>query len=350
MQHVDIVVKGEGEIAMVDIVRDNITSGIISRLYIENIDEIPPPARHLMKMDFYLCTKDRIPGTYLYFVPPHTKTASILTSRGCPYRCIFCHNSWRGIPYRFNSAERVISEIRHLIEVYGVRALFFIEDNLFANIPRLQKICELMRMNKFNIIWGASARVDNIDIETLKMAKDVGCRQVTFGFESGSQRILNILNKGTTVEQNNKAIELCNKVGIIPQGTVMIGNPTETIEDIRATQKFMRKNKIESIGVCIATPFPGTELWKWCEGNKLIPGSLNWGDFTFDRVAIPACDTLSPEEIIRLFYETIDMFSQIKLSQLISKGLKHPVKTLTQTAKGLTRPLKTLKLISKLRI
>jgi len=261
LQHADVVVKGEGEVAMLEIVRRGIKSGVVSCPYIKNIDEIPPPARHLMQMDFYLHTKDRLPETYLYFVPPHTKVASILTSRGCPYNCIFCHNSWRGIPYRFNSPERVISEVKYLIEKYHIQALFFIEDNFFVNKPRVKKICELMKRENINIIWGANSRVDNIDLEILQIAKKAGCRQVTFGFESGSQKILDVLNKKTTVEQNKRAIELCNKAGIIPQGTIMIGNPTETIEDVRATQQFLKESDIKSVGICITTPYPGTQLW-----------------------------------------------------------------------------------------
>lgn len=353
LKHADIVVKGEGEKAMLDIARAKIKSGVISQPYIKDLDEVPPPARHLMDMDFYLCTKDRLPYTYLYFVPPHTKTASIITSRGCPYACTFCHNTWRGIPHRFNSPERVISEIRELKKVYGIEALFFIEDNLFVNKKRLQKICELIIKNKFNIIWGGNARVNNIDSKTLKIAKEAGCRQVTFGFESGSQRILDVLNKKTTIEQNRKAIELCNKVGIIPQGTVMIGNPTETIEDVRATQQFIKESDIKSVGVCITTPYPGTVLWDWCKEHNLIPQQFKWSDLDYNKVAIPACDTIPPEEIERLFIETSDIVSPkrpLKLSQFISTGLRHPRKSITKIAKTIRHPSRIPKFIKRLRI
>ena len=85
LKHADIVIQGEGEAAMLSIVRGEIKTGVASKPYIKNIDDIPLPARHLMKMDFYLRTRDRLPDTYLEFVPPHTKTASILTSPGCPF-------------------------------------------------------------------------------------------------------------------------------------------------------------------------------------------------------------------------------------------------------------------------
>lgn len=354
LKHVDIVVKGEGELAMLDIVREGITSGIVSRPFIRNIDEIPEPARHLMDMDFYIRVKDRLSGTHLYFAPPRTRTGAILTARGCPYRCVFCHNSWRGMPVRYNSAERAFSEIKHLIERYNIKALFFFDDDIFAHKPRLKKICELMIQNKINLIWACQARVDHVDLETLRMAKEAGCRQIGFGFESGSQRILNILKKDTTtVEQNREAINLCQKAGIIPWGTFMIGNPTETIEDIRMTQQFIRQSGISSLGVHITTPFPGTELWQWCQEHNLMPESLDWSKFTTSQVSIPACDTISPEEIRRLFIETGDIISANRLlsvADIVNKFLSHPKEMVNQIIAIIKRPGRLINFLKRIKI
>ena len=335
LQHVDIVVKGEGEIALLDIVlNNNIDSRIISRPYIKNIDDIPIPARHLMDMDFYLNTKDRIPDSYLYFVPPNTRTASIITSRGCPYLCNFCHNTWKDMPCRYNSPERVISEIKKLVQIYGVGAVFFIEDNLFVNRKRLIKICELIKLNNIDIIWGGNARVDNIDEEILQIAKDAGCKQVTFGFESGSQRTLDLMNKGTTVEQNRNAIEMCNRVGIIPQGTFMIGNAHETLEDINLTKQFIIDNKIESAGVCITIAYPGTKLWNWCKEHGKIPLDFKWEDFTFGNNPIQICDDVSYSELRKIQFE-IDQVcffrknDALNISRLIKSSIMHPDRLLT---------------------
>lgn len=353
LQHVDVVVKGEGEQAMLDVVEMGIKSGVVSRPYIKNIDEIPPPSRHLMEMNFYMRTKDRLPYTYLYFVPPHTKTAAILTSRGCPYSCIFCHNTWRGIPFRFNSAERVLSEIKGLIRDYDIEAIFFIEDNLFANRSRLQKICELIKENHIDIMWGGNARVDNVDLETLKLVKETGCRQITFGFESGSQRILDVLNKKATADQARDAIRLCKQVGLLVNGTFMVGNPTETIEDIRATQRFIEENDIDSVGICITTPFPGTKLWTWCEEKGLIPESLDWTDFTYDKMPILACDTISPEKMKELYEETADIAAQkvsLNLFYVLNTCLRYPVKSAIKFAKAAKRPSKIWQFIKRLKV
>lgn len=354
LEHVDVVVKGEGELAMLDIVKEGITSGIVSRPFIKNIDEVPMPARHLMDMEFYIHQKDKLSGTHLYFVPPRTRTGAILTSRGCPYRCIFCHNSWRGLPIRFNSAERAISEIRHLIETYHIEALFFFDDDIFAHKPRLKKICQLMIENKFDIFWACQSRVDDIDLETLRLMKEAGCRQIGFGFESGSQRILNILKKDTTtVEQNKQAIELCKKAGITPWGTFMIGNPTETVEDVRMTQRFIKESGIASIGVHVTTPFPGTELWQWCENKGLIPKKIDWSKFTTGQLSIPACDTISQEDIKKLYIETGDIVSAnrpLSAADIVNKFLSHPKEMTNQIAAIIKRPSRIINFLKRIKI
>jgi anaerobic magnesium-protoporphyrin IX monomethyl ester cyclase len=353
LRHVDLVIKGEGEKALLKIISDDLHSGIVQGEFIRDLDEIPIPARHLMQMEFYVRSKDRLPETYLYFVPPKTRVAAILTSRGCPYDCIFCHNSFKGIPFRGNSPERVLQEIDELVNKYKVKALFFIEDNLFVNRNRLKRICEMLIERNYDLIWGGNARVDNVDPEILALAKRAGCRQVTFGFESGSQKILDILRKRTTVQQILKAIRLTHEAGLVVNGTFMIGNPEETLEDIRLTQKMIKENPIDSVGICIATPFPGTELWNIAEKSGAIPPHLTWSDFTYDRIPIWVNRILKPEEIMRLYDETVALAkakSQVGLKQLIATYLFHPGKLILKLASGIRHPGKYLIFLRRLRI
>lgn len=350
LQYVDIVVIGEGEQAMLAIVKNGIRSGIVSRPYIKNLDDIPPPARHLMQMDYYLRTRERASSGYLGFIPLRAKAASLTTTRGCPYSCIYCHNTWRGIPYRFNSPERVVSEIKDLINGYKVQAIFFNEDNAFLHKPRLRRICELIKKNNIDIIWGGNSRVDDIDLDLLYMVKEAGCRQVSFGFESGSQRILNILNKKTTVEQNQRAIDLCKKVGIKINGTFMIGNPTETMEDIRATVDFIKRNEIDVLGIVITTPFPGTGLWSWCEKHNLIPENIDWNKLNLYECTIPACETVTAEEIKKIYEEVVEeVFGSrpVKLVPFVWERMSHPIDTLLKIFRS---PSKIPKIIKRLRI
>lgn len=350
IKHADIVIKDEGEIALLKIARGEIKPGIIKGSIIDDIDEIPPPSRHLMKMDFYLRAKDRQPHSYLYFVPPRTKVAAMLTSRGCPFNCIFCHNSWKVLPYRFNSVERVLDEINNLIGNYGVQAIFFIEDNFFVNKKRVQDICRGILKNKFQLIWGGNARVDNVDKETLTLAREAGCRQITFGFESGSQRILNILKKRATVDQAREAIRLCKEVGLAVNGTFMIGNPTETPEDIKMTQEFIKNNPIDSSGLCITTPFPGTELWNMCLAKGLVPLCPHWSDFTYDRIPFLATNSMTKNDLEKYYCETLNIIAEhdnISLGEIAIYGLLNPKYAIQKIFKLITNPTRLYSILKR---
>ncbi|HQQ06996.1 MAG TPA: cobalamin-dependent protein, partial [Candidatus Omnitrophota bacterium] len=131
--HADIVVKGEGEEAMKDIVLNDVRDRIVTRPCIKDLDSISRPAYHLMGMDFYRAARSRCPyNTALMFILKGFPVASMLTSRGCPYSCIFCHNSWKGLPFRAHSPERVVQDIQFLIDTYKVKAIVFFDDDLFA--------------------------------------------------------------------------------------------------------------------------------------------------------------------------------------------------------------------------
>jgi anaerobic magnesium-protoporphyrin IX monomethyl ester cyclase len=288
LQHADAVVVGEGEKTLLDLVNTRKT-GIFNGITVENLDELGIPSYKLLNMEYYLNILQRQEMCFCAFAPRHFRVACIVTSRGCPYDCTFCHNSYRSTKCRYRSPKKVIEEIKYLIDNYNIDALFFCDDNLFSNIPRLKEICSLMKSEGIsrNIIWGANGRVNNINEELLQMVKDANCKQVTFGWESGSQRTLNKLNKHTTVEQNRKSIELCNKVGINASGTFMIGNPDEKIEDIIQTKEFIENNHITSgIGICISTPYPGTKMWEWCKDKGIIPCNLQWKTLDYHSVPI----------------------------------------------------------------
>ena len=331
LQHADIVVKGEGENAMRDICLKGITSGIVEGVPLKNLDEIPIFDKSGVEIDFYL----RMPATYIACANSSMKVGVILSSRGCQGDCIFCHNSWRGLKYRANSVDRVITEIKILINKYHVQCLHIIDDNFFMNKPRIYEFCNKMIANNINIIWAACSRVDNVDEDILALAYKAGCRQIMFGFETGSQRMLEILNKGTTVEQNARAIKLCRDAHIISVGAFMIGSPTETVEDVRMTQQFIRDNPIDSASAWITTPFPATQLWDWGVKKGLIDKNPDWSKFVFTGInkGILVNDTMTVKEITDLFKETNAMLNnthnKIGLGWFIGMGLNHPIKSMT---------------------
>lgn len=336
LQHADIVVKGEGEIAMLNIIQQDIKSGIVEGIPIKNLDDIPLFDKSELEMDFYIKMSQITSPTYESNGIP---AAMMITSRGCSNKCAFCHNSWYGLPYRCNSINRVITEIRYLNQIYGIGLISFYDDDLFMNKPRINLFCHRLIESEIPIVWSAMSRVDNLDIETLKLAKQAGCIQIQFGFESGSQRMLDSFNKKITIEQSVEAIRMCHEVGIPVWGFFMIGCPNETVEDVRMTQQFIKNNPMEMSVVSLASPFPGTKWWDWCKERGLIPEHIDWSDFilnSFDYKALSkhifACDTIPVAQLVELYKEMQPVIpkgmKRVDAKWLINMCTQHPIKSI----------------------
>ena len=349
-KYADIVVVGEGEESLLNILEKNIKRGVIEKPLKKSIDSYPFPERDFINQDFYSKAKDRLGDvvSHLYFLPPNTKVATVLTSRGCPRRCIFCHNSWRFTPLRSNSSKRVIEELEYLIKNYGIKAIFFMDDNFLVNKKRIFEVCSLIKKKNLDFIWGCNASAHFINDEVLSRIKKAGCREIVFGFESGSQKILNLLGKGTSVEMNEKALRLCKKYNFDVTTSFMVGNPQETEEDIKLTQKFIRDNinYIDMYGVNITTPYPGTKLWDDCVKSKIIAKNTNWSMFSQDNTNL-ICSSLPKDKLEELYLETFAI-QKLSLSRMVSKlfsnlpnyfslAYRHPLKSLKILIKILKR-------------
>lgn len=253
----DIVVQGEGEVAFKKIL-DNPEKALKQRIFreplIENLDAIPFPDRKAIEQYRYLELTKQNDGM---------KIASINSSRGCPYACTFCTSKalW-GQGVRLRSAENVIAELKELINDVGIEHLKFSDDTFTLNKERVLKFCRLKKEQGLNVPWSANARVNTVDYEVLKAMKEAGCVELWFGVESGSQRILDVLNKGITLDQVRQAFKQCKELGIRTRGYFMIGNETETREDIAKTEKFIEELSPDIVGVSINTPFPGSKRHK----------------------------------------------------------------------------------------
>ncbi len=296
LQHADTVIVGEGEKAMLSLL-DNPRSGIVMGEPVENLDDLPPPAYHLVNMNYYTSCYEGI----LSFMPvtSHNLMGCLLTSRGCPYRCIYCYNSFRDAPIRYSSPRRVIDDVKMLKSRYAVNFLCFLEDNFFVNKPRAREICRLLIGEGVRVKWSANGRVDNVDLDLLKLAREAGCVQVAFGFESGNQRVLDVLKKDIKIEDSVEAVKLCDEANIIVSGSFMFGNPTETMSEIKDSVSFMSDNNIDGgIGVCLTMPFPGTELWDWCKAEGRIPEDIDWRYYDYQHRPIKVSD-ISDKELTR---------------------------------------------------
>ena len=233
---------------------------------IKNIDMLPFPARHLLpNLKFYN-------PKALYKSLPST---TLISSRGCPNRCIFCDNSIFRKQVRMHSPERVIKEIELLINKYGIRELVFIDDNLTLNHKRILKICKLIRDKNISISWRCLARVDTISKDLLKEMKKSGCWLVAYGIESGNQTILDYIQKGINLNQIKKAVKLTNEAGIESFAYFMLGFPIDTKQTIDDTIKFALSLNLDYITFNKTAIYPGTKLY-----NILLKSSsfskINW--------------------------------------------------------------------------
>lgn len=294
LKHFDLVVVGEGEKALLKIIREDIKSGIVTDEIIRKLDELPICDRTIIDMEYYShVTRWRLWD----FLPANTRVAQIITSRGCPFRCEYCYNSERKTPVRYMSPERIVDEIECILKDYHIDAIFFHDDELFFYKTRFIKLCNLLIERKLNIKWGCFARAESLEFETIKLAKESGCIFLCVGIESASPRMLEVINKNTTIKQMSRGIKIANELNIFVQGIFMLGYPGETIEDLKMTQNFIIKHKMHSIGLAIYTPFPGSSLWTKMKNENKIKYPLDYNQFTFDRVVIPVNDKMSASEI-----------------------------------------------------
>ena len=249
---IDYVVMGEGERAITQLATCIINgnepaamsiAGVAYRRqgisiknppkFIENMDEIPFPARHLLPLELY----DR---TIEYL---NVKPADVMSiSRGCIYNCGFCETKkLRGNICRTFSPQRVIDEIQDLQNKCGTKGLYFINDNFTLRKNQTLELCNLMIKNKMDLEWVCDTRVDLVNQELLERMSEAGCKTIWFGVESGSQRILKRIGRNTTLEQIENAFKLCRKNKIQTACSFMLGVPDETLKDMEASLKFGKK-------------------------------------------------------------------------------------------------------------
>ncbi len=261
---------------------------------IYNLDEIPIPARHLLNMSLYR------PSPANYRRLPAT---TMITSRGCPYKCIFCSRPTEGMVWRPYSAERVVDEIEILVKEFGIKDIQMFDDTFTLDPKRTENICKGIIERNIDVSWNCMTRVDRVTPELLKLMKQAGCYEIGIGIESGVQRVLDFIKKDLTPEKVRNGVQWAKDAGIDVRGFFMIGFPTETKEEILETIRFAKDLDIDVAQFMISTPFPGTEMW---EISKKY-GTINDSDlskFTFyapDEMLPFSSNILSDKEILDLY-------------------------------------------------
>jgi len=240
---------------------------------IEDLDELPFP-------EF-----DLIPGFFDRFHPalnrhflntPHT---FLLTGRGCSFDCRFCGRQILGRKVRQNSVDYRIELIKWCRKKYGIRSIVFGDEFLTLNKAKTMEFCDAMLSNGLaDIQWCCSGRANNMDLEFARKLKSAGCMQIGYGCESGSQHVLDLLNKRITVERMEQAIWDAHRGGLQIFGNFMLGCPGETPQTLQKTHRFIMTNPLDFVVLCFFTPLPGCYFWD--DKHYLEYGKLVTDDFS----------------------------------------------------------------------
>src|SRR3989344_2280410 len=288
-ENIDIVAIGEGEDSLLEIVSGKELEKIEGigfrknkkiiinprRKPREDLDSLPFPAYDLLPLNKYWS-----PGIRRY------PFATIVTSRGCPFNCIFCVNHLvSSKKFRARSPENVLKEIDLLVKEYGIKEINVLDDNFTLLLGRAKEICNGLIKRNYDLILktGNGIRADKIDEELIILMKKAGFYLLAFGIESGNKEILKIINKGETLEQIEEAIRLCKKYKILTEGFFILGNLGETKETMQDTINFAKKLDLDIAQFQVFIPFPGSKFYNEIKKNGEI-FSKNWEDYNaFDR-------------------------------------------------------------------
>ena len=243
------------------------------RELIENLDELPYPDRDQLPIDKYRDT---------LLTPPFT---FIISGRGCPFRCTFC--LWPQVMYgrrlRLRNYKSVVDEVEYCINRYNLKSFKFFDDTFTIVKERVNKICQELIERKIKTPWICNARVDTLDKKSMKNMKKAGCYLFKIGVESGSQKILDEIGKGTRIEQIEKFFKLTKEVGIKTFASFMIGLPSDTEETVKATINLAKRIEPDMAQFVILSPLPGTEMFNDIVKKGWVKFPIKWDDYLMEQ-------------------------------------------------------------------
>lgn len=241
----------------------------LPRAPIKDVDKIPLPARSEFDFEKY------IQPSNLRIFNSKARTTNVIGSYGCPYRCTYCYHQLFGYDFRGRSPANLIAELRMLYDDYKINGILFNDDEFVMDKGRVHEICNEMKKEKLDILWGQNGRVNLMDNELLSNMYSAGCRVSCYGIESGSQTILNEIKKGVRVEQAKEAVLKTWESGMLPHGYLIIGSFSETPETVKETVKFCHETSL--IGqFSFMTPLPNTHLYQQARQMGRLTQSDEW--------------------------------------------------------------------------
>jgi len=316
--NIDYVIKGEGEITFFELIRalEGLMNfkDIFGLLYkengeikensfrplIEDIDQLPYPARDLLP-------------NYLYGPPPTKrvsiyKPTSITSGRGCPFQCSFCCAKviWTR-RYRGRDPKKFVDEIECCVNKYNMREFSFTDELFTADYNRAIAVCDEIIKRKLKIAWVCSSRAGLVTLELLEKMKKAGCREISFGIESGDQEILDSIHKNIVLDDVRKSIKLVKKARIKTHGSFIIGNIGETEKTVKKTVEFAKELNLDIAAFFVASPYPGTELYNIAIKKNLIRKNWKWKDFSPLSNSLPLLNlpSLSPKMVMKIHRQAL---------------------------------------------
>jgi anaerobic magnesium-protoporphyrin IX monomethyl ester cyclase len=294
----DIAVIGEGELTFTEILRavdetgaiptnlpgtalriDNRFSLNTARPFINDLDVLPLPAWRLLRgfPDSFLPSPARM---------NRFPCASLVLTRGCPNQCLFCDRSVFGSKVRSYSPAYAINMFKDLANNFGVREILIEDDTFIISRSWVKEFCERLISERIDITWSCLGRADRVTVDILKLMRRAGCWHISYGIESGDQRILDAMKKGEDLDRMEEAVHWSREAGLKTKGFFMVGFPGETAESLRRTKKLALKLQLDDISVMQLTPFPGTALYE--SAAEYGAFEKDWGKMnTLSTVFVP---------------------------------------------------------------
>lgn len=312
---IDFIIRGEGEYTLLDLVKKvkgkkntNKIDGISfikngefiknpNRDFIKDLDRLPFPAYDLFPMEKYPNPPD-LKGDDIRSCP-------VSTSRGCPMGCTFCATTeYWGKKVRIMSAERIFTEVKWLNENFGINYIRFVDDTFTIKKKRVIDFCKLVLNEKLDIKFRLQARIDTVDNEVLDWLRRAGCDLIEYGAESGSERVLELMNKRIKPDQIKLATQKTQNAGIEVKYFLIVGSPGEKEEDTFKTFKMIKENRPDWIGINPMTIYPGTYIYELAKQKKIVDENV-WLNYVNPKIGNAP-----------LFTEYYDKKEMIFLSQL----------------------------------
>jgi anaerobic magnesium-protoporphyrin IX monomethyl ester cyclase len=269
---IDFIVSGEGELSFAELLQKWQAKGsqeipgvwekgsevnFTAPFYIKDLDSLPIPDRSLTPWQKYYTV-----------VSKHPPTTSIISSRGCPYHCIFCRTAG-GKVWRARSPRKVVEELEACLNL-GIKEFFFFDENFTFDRERVLEICRLIKERGLKLHFDLRCRANHVDGEILKALRSAGAQRIQYGLESGSPKILKTIKKGLTLEEAEQAVKQAKRAGLTTYASFMLGHPGESAADLKLTIDFALRLPLDFVDFSITMPYPGTELYELAKERGLI--------------------------------------------------------------------------------